>query len=535
MSYIIITTEITSYLPKSFNFEDFKFKFNHDNQSLDDEISFISKNKITHKIELSKKDIIFSVKVFKKDSLIGKCDYIIPYKSILLKKVPIYEKECIINIINSKKRILSIHYFNLKVNIQSEIKYIDNEKEENNKRLFVKINNKIKDSQANKNYNNIKIYHKNLNNNNKKIILEKNKQNININRNNKIYNKPINHIHKKLNIKLNEIYNKEIYNEDNSFDTEEELEKNIEIKDNEFSNYVHNLLKENPLENLDKMENVDEMLSFTKDNILKFLDFQQDFNNKIRRGIYACNHYYKLLKKYSQKYANNLKKIQILEKKQKISEIEKLINTNSLISNIFRIVEIKNNENELFKEITDYNSSEDSIQDNLNINEIYEDKNIKYNKKYNLLNRLLNNCIENYGKNDRILTLLPKNILEKYNFTLDKNEDLNNNIFNDLDISLVDNDENDSNENNENTYNKELDYVESSINDEIDFELDNNLKEFYKNYRNIPVIKFKKIHDNNYKYGDTQIIIIEEGDKIKIKDDKGIFTLDEYIQLNSKN
>ena len=256
MSYIIITTEITSYLPKSFNFEDFKFKFNHDNQSLDDEISFISKNKITHKIELSKKDIIFSVKVFKKDSLIGKCDYIIPYKSILLKKVPIYEKECIINIINSKKRILSIDYFNLKVNIQSEIKYIDNEKEENNKRLFVKINNKIKDSQANKNYNNIKIYHKNLNNNNKKIILEKNKQNININRNNKIYNKPINHIHKKLNIKLNEIYNKEIYNEDNSFDTEEELEKNIEIKDNEFSNYVHNLLKENPLENLDKMENV---------------------------------------------------------------------------------------------------------------------------------------------------------------------------------------------------------------------------------------------------------------------------------------
>ena len=59
------------------------------------------------------------------------------------------------------------------------------------------------------------------------------------------------------------------------------------------------------------------------------------------------------------------------------------------------------------------------------------------------------------------------------------------------------------------------------------------MKEICRNNKNIKINKFNKIHDNNYKYGDIQIIIIEEGDKIKIKDDKGIFSLDNFIKLNS--
>ena len=321
-------------------------------------------------------------------------------------------------------------------------------------------------------------------------------------------------------------------NQDDSFDTEEELEKNIEIIDNEFSKYVYNLIKEYPLENLDKMKDVKEMISFTKDNIIKFLDFQKDYNIRIRKGIYYYRKYYKLLKKYSQKYANKVKKLKILEKKQNISKIKKLINTNSLISNIFRIVEIKKKENELYKEINDYKYSDENIQENLNINEIYENKSIEYNKKYNLLNSLFNNCVRNYGNNEKILKIFPKYLLEKYNLIYGKNEDFNN-IDNYLDISLVDNDENNLDKEDEKNNNKNLYYVDSNLNDEIDYELDNSLKEFYKENRNIPVVKFKKIHDNNYKYGDIQIIIIEEGDKIKIKDDKGIFSLDNFIKLNS--
>ena len=137
MSHICIISDITNYFPKSFNFEDFKFAFYHDNNNLGGEISFISKNKITQNLKLDKKDIIFPVKVFKKNSLIGMFDYIIPYKSILEKKASFYEKEYIINIINSKKRILSIDYFNLKITIHSEIKYIDKEKEENKERIYV--------------------------------------------------------------------------------------------------------------------------------------------------------------------------------------------------------------------------------------------------------------------------------------------------------------------------------------------------------------------------------------------------------------
>ena len=81
MSYIIVTINISEYIPTSFNFEGFKFIF-----SFGDVINFYSKNKIIKKIKLEQKDINFSIKVNKKDSLIGICDYTIPYESILLKK-----------------------------------------------------------------------------------------------------------------------------------------------------------------------------------------------------------------------------------------------------------------------------------------------------------------------------------------------------------------------------------------------------------------------------------------------------------------
>ena len=80
MSYIIITISITEYSPQTFNFEDFKFIFSYNQQIFGDEISFMSKNKIIQKIKLEQKDINFSIKVIKKDSLIGICDFILPNK-----------------------------------------------------------------------------------------------------------------------------------------------------------------------------------------------------------------------------------------------------------------------------------------------------------------------------------------------------------------------------------------------------------------------------------------------------------------------
>ena len=523
MSYIIVTINISEYIPTSFNFEGFKFIFN-----FGDVINFYSKNKIIKKIKLEKKDINFSIKVIKKDSLIGICDYTIPYESILVKEIPSYEKGCLINMTDSTKRILSINNFNLKIKIHCDIKYIDKDKEEklseNQPKIFVNLKKNNNNSKINKN----PIYKK-INNNNKLI-----------------YNKPRNYAYKN---KFKEKNNCNInINEDNSFDIEEQLTKKHVIIDTEFSKYIPNLIKENPLDFLSKMEDINDMIIFTKDIIIKFLCYQKEYNNRLKNAFDIYDKYFKLKKIYSQKYANTIKVLKIMEKKTKINEIKKNLNKNILVSNLFRIVGIKNEEIDFFKYISDTdknnlenNYDDDVYEDNLNINDInnnYDNMNDK-NRKYNILYTLIKNCYINYGKNENIIKIIPNSILDKCQLEFNKYDKIeeDNNYLN---ISLADNDENISDENSSNNddnekENKTLYYVESKINDEIDYELDNYLKDFYNINKNIPIIKFKKIKDNNYKYGKTQIIIIEEGDKIKIKDDNGIFSLDNYLEINSKN
>ena len=539
MTYIILTINILEYSPKTFNFEDFKFIFSYNQQIYGDEISFISKNKIIQKIKLEQKDINFSIKVIKKDSLIGISNFIIPYKNILSKKVQIYEKESIINMNDSTKRILSIKNFILKINIHCNIKYIDKENtnENNNQKIFVNTNKKLNfKDKSNTIYSKKSLISKNNDNitDNNQLKIVKIKQNKN--NNNLIYNKPRNYIIKKISKDNKEnINNSDNYN-DNSFDTEEELIKKIEIIDSEFLKFIPELIKENPIENFSKIEDINEMILITKNNILKFLNYQKDCYKRLRNYIDIYEKYNKLLKKYCQKYANKVKKLKNLEKKQKINEISKILNKNILFSKLYKILEIKNNEIDLFKVLSDnYNyNSKDNIEDNLNINEINKNLNIEKetNRDYNLLIDLLKNCVINFEKNEKIMKFIPKEIFEKYDFNNDNN--ISDIEKNNLDISLADNDDNIfDNKNDEQSNINELNYVESNVNDEIDYELDNYLKDFYKDNKNIPIIKFKKIHDNNYKYGKIQIIIIEEGDLIKIKDDNGIFTLNKFLELNS--
>jgi hypothetical protein len=138
------------------------------------------------------------------------------------------------------------------------------------------------------------------------------------------------------------------------------------------------------------------MIIFTKDNIIKFLNCQQDYNIKIRKAFDIYDDYFKLMKKYSQKYANKIKILKILEKKQKINEIIKSLNRNSIVSNIFKIVEIKNNENDFYKYITDNdNNVENDFEENLNINDINDINN--NNNRYNINND--NNIKEDLEEN----------------------------------------------------------------------------------------------------------------------------------------
>lgn len=547
MSNIIIAIDIIEYCPLSFDFEDFKFIFSHNNQVFGDEISFLSKNKIIKKMEFEQKDIIFLVKAIKRDSLIGHFNFIIPYDNILSKKAQIFEKEYIVNMNDSTKRILSINNLDLKLKIHCDINYINKESNKKNKqKISVNINKKGKNFQKennsiiNKNYVYTKTFHKNKNIeklNKSQLNKEEIKKSANNNKNKLIYNKPRNFTNRKISKNLKKTSNSE-NEKDDSFEVEEELVKELQNIDNKSSKLEPNLVKENPFENISKMNDINEMISLTKNNIIKLLTYQQDCNTKLRNLIDNYDKYYKLLKKYCQKYANNIKKLKILEKMQKMNTIQKSLNSNSLISNLSEIIKIKNNEIDLLKEISDnHNDLEDnSFEENLNINEIEENKKNELNKNkhnYNLLCDLLKNCITYYEKNENIKKIVPKFILEKY----DLDSSINNDSFkndNYLDTSLADNEEITSEIKNEEDNNiQKLKYVETKLNDELDIELNNSLKEFYKNNKNIPIIKFKKIHDNNYNYGKIQIIVIEEGDMVKIKDDNGIFPLNKFLQKNS--
>ena len=188
MSFIIIAIDILEYLPTSFNYENFKFIFSPNKQVFGDEISYFSKNKIIQKIKLEQKDINFSVKVIKRDSLIGISNFIVPYNTILSKKIQKYEKECLINMTDLTKRILSINNINLKIKICCEITYIEKVKEiiKDYKQKFLIVNKRV--YKSNQNINSKKTHH---------FIYKKNNNNQEKNLNNNlVYNKPRNYSQK---------------------------------------------------------------------------------------------------------------------------------------------------------------------------------------------------------------------------------------------------------------------------------------------------------------------------------------------------
>ena len=92
MSIVLITLDISDYIPKNFSFDKFSSIFSSDDHDFKDEINYLSRNQILHKTLLTKKDIRYSIKIFRNDFLIEISDFI-NLSVLLTRKEPFFEKK----------------------------------------------------------------------------------------------------------------------------------------------------------------------------------------------------------------------------------------------------------------------------------------------------------------------------------------------------------------------------------------------------------------------------------------------------------
>jgi len=585
MSFALITLDISDYIPQNFHFDNFSFIFSSDGHDFEDGINYMSRNQITHKSFLNKKDIRYSIKVLRNDSLIGISDFIIP--SILLsRKEEFYEKICVINMTDSTKRILfgNLSPTNtLRINIKANIHYMQEKtmikqntgglRKDKNKLFSPKISN-INSKKKNPNIspgvgglvdaraannnnpagnfvfnkqqipmsissrkadlkNNVNIGSRvqnkygNITNNNKQNMADAMiQQQLQMNNNKFINNVNINMNKNRENIA--KVENKEVEpQEDDPTDTSvlnEEIAHPIQLIDKEFTEFMSKFIEKNPLEQLSQFKDINEMLIYTKNVIDKLLSYQQEYYDRLKSSITLNNRLNELLMKYNEKYRNIVKKVHRLNEETNSNDMRKdaVVNIHRTEnSNLKQIIPLKVKELKLYKEMC--GEGLESITKEIMQSE--KDKNTEEkneeSKKNKLLMKLLQNCINNYGPLD---TLFNKDGIsnDDKKFIAAINEKLNS--------ECKKTDENLNNNRNELPEGK-LEYVISDNPDELDIKLNQNLISIYSENR-VPTILFKKVEGNVYEYGSQRITILEEENVIKVQNDEGTLLLDNYIEIN---
>ena len=544
MTQVLITIDILEYLPTEFRYDDFSFIFSSESKDFEQEISFLNKNQIFHRVNLLKKDIKYSIKVTKNGSLLGLCDLIIP-QSILSKRENIFDKVCNINMTDSIRRILfgsPQSNIVLKLNIHVTLQY------------------KEKDKTTNKNVQKKNEFHlsKELNNSSKKLkiqnnLLEKDKTYTNYHTKNDNQKKNISSLKKQRstsksksvsqlskinnNINNNDVKKnssqkellpakKENVNIESSF-MDDELNTPVQNIDNNFLNFMNNFEQKNPLQKINEFNNTNDMIEYTKNNITQLLDYQTQYYNLLKNSLIAKNKYKNFLVQYNEKYRLAQKKLNKLNELTEKSEIESNIINNpdfTEINELNHLVPVKENELDIFKNIYNNYLEQNNNNDIENNNQEIQEKQINDDTTQSILVKVLEHIIKNNGPVDNILNqsnseeserINLKNLVNKYKLLSDNG---NINVEN----------ENVQKENNV----EKFEYVLTNKPDKIDIKLENYLKYLYSQ-RTFPKIVFKKLSSNNYEYGSQKVMVKIEGDSIRVRFIGGYSLIDKFIEVNS--
>ena len=584
-SLALITLEISDFFPQNFPFDNFCFIFNSDSHDLESEISYLSKNQITHKTPLTKKDIRYSIKILRNDSLIGISDFIIP-AMLLNKRENVYEKICMINMTDSTKRLLFGNLSpnnNLRINIRARISYIQGQIKNNTKKLFSpkssnsginKNNNNLGESSSPKfNGNNLYINNPNTNTNNANFVFNKqqipmskkvpimksslvsnnnnNNNNINIgNRYNKrninmadimirqqqqnlAQNKAVFDANQNNNIAKNNFFNKNNNGgkkfiqpqlEEDPNDTSviyPEIANQIQPIDEEFTEFMQKFIEKNPLEQLTQFNDINEMMIYTKNVIDKLLCYQQEYYERLKTSVSLNNRLNELLMKYNEKYRNIVKKVHRLNEETNSNDMRKDVVVNS-----------HRTENSNLKQIIPLKIKELKLYQEMCGDGI---KDILLEKKSKAIDVNKNKEDDINIKKKNVLMKLLKNCIKNYGTfdtlfnkeTLDK-INLNEEQKNSLDkikqnFDLINNKEKDeiNNINNINNNNKNLEFVDTE--NPAD-KLDIKLNQYLSSIyseNRLPKINFKKISDNLYQFGSQKVTVIDEDNVIKIQNGEG--------------
>ena len=579
-SLALITLEISDFFP-NFPFDNFCFIFTSDSHDFESEIYYLSRNQITHKTPLLKKDIRYSIKILRNDSLIGISDFIIP-SMLFMRKENFFEKICVINMTDSTKRLLFGNLSpsnNLRINIRAKISYMQGQPNKNNKKIFSpksssginskknigegspKINNG--NNAYNANANGVNNQNNNINNSNfvfnkqqipmsKKSPLMKSSQNnnnnINIgnryNKNNNMNMADIILQQQNLNNNPKSILPKNNFFQKNSnqkkaqspISSQQKIEEDptdtsviypeisnpVQPIDEEFTEFMQKFIEKNPLEQLNQFNDINEMMIYTKNVIDKLLCYQQEYYERLKTSVAMNNRLNELLIKYNEKYRNIVKKIHRLNEETNSNDMKKdaVINVHRTEnSNLKQIIPLKMKELKLYQEMYG-----EGIKDILLTKKENEKENIDDNKsnelnekKKNVLMKLLKNCVNNYVPFD---TLFNKENLEKINSN-EKQKNILEKIKQEIDNNNINNEKN------------KLEFVISENPDDLDIKLNHYLTSIYSENR-LPKINFKKLSENLYQYGSQQVSVIEEDNVIKIQYNEGTLLLDNFIEINAQ-
>ena len=551
MSYIGITLQIIEYHPQNFNFENFSFVFSTESRDFEKEISFSSKDPISHKLLIPRKNLKYSIKITRNNSLIGISDFIIPLQ-VFSKKENSFNKYCQLTMTDSIRKLIfgNISSNNIKIHVSANIKYLEKgekfikstisnshiKKEKKRASTPKKFENKFKNkygilklSKDEKSTMNKKVtedfkkrsstksHINNASGNaslNTKIRLQKKEKDKEKSKDNIINNKKIEKVKDTEKAKEE---NKIITNIEDTSDIDESLKDNNtqNLSPSEILDFMKSFEKKYPLEKLDEFNDQYELMNHTKKIMNELLNYQQKYYSLLNTSYTLNKKYQNLLLNYNEKFRLTLKKINKIEEESKKNDIKQdiiLTLENNENNNLNQLLNLKQQELQLLKEIyviKPKKKEEEKLTEE-QIKQIEEKKNKDHNTQL-LLIKVLNNIYNKYGPLNKIITKENsedneiKNIInlsEKYNLPISE------------EVLKMEN------------------VICNNKPEEMDLKLESYLQNFYKN-KKISKIAFKKIGNNLYEYGTLKVTIIFEDNAFKAKTVGGFIGLDKFIEKNS--